>query len=67
MDFLLLNVRLCYSPPEAFEANRSSVIEKGKASMKQFSDALGSNDFFAGEKQFSVLFAYEIAFLTCCM
>ena len=49
MDFFLLNVRLCYSPPEAFKANRSSVIEKGKASMKQFSDALGSNDFFAGE------------------
>ena len=49
MDFFLLNVRLCYSPPDIFKANRSSVIENGKVFMEQFSEALGNSDFFAGE------------------
>ena len=48
MDFILLGVRLCYSSSEAFAANKSGVIERGKVFMKQFSSALGDNKFFAG-------------------
>lgn len=49
-DFFIAGVRLCYSPKEAFEANKESVIKTGKGFMNQFSAALGKNKFFAGDE-----------------
>jgi glutathione S-transferase len=48
LDFFLMGVRLCYSSPEDFAANKSAVVGKAKDVMKQFSAALGDKKFFAG-------------------
>ena len=49
-DFILLGVRLCYSSPQDFTANKSATVEKGKEFIGQFSSALADKQFFGGDK-----------------
>ena len=50
MDFALLGVRLCYSSPQDFAANKTATVEKAKEFLQQFSSVLSDKKFFGGDE-----------------